>query len=814
MKVRAGFLLSSAAGALLIGASALPGAMAADTGLPVKALPADTGWTWEGYAELGARFFAKKNGGATGLNWKNSTGTESLGKFYEYRDLRPGPFGNFGLKGLSNDGLYGIDFTAKNIGYRDQGYFLDLSKAGEHYLSVEWDQTPHIYNNHAGTIYNGIGSNTLTIPNSLRTTLFGLLNVVPAGTNPALPNAANAGTIANTINGNLNDFVLGFRRDTANVNYRWTPTSNWDITADYTRIRREGTQSQGALTYQFGAASPSSAQERGARVILELPKPIADTTHNADLNAEYAGTSPWGKKFNIALGYGFSAFQNDNASYSFQNPWVTDSILPGGGGNSAISPLTNTMSLAPDNSTNTIRLTAGADLPWNSRYNSAVNYTMARQNEGFLPYTSNPALNAGNVCVTGAVSCAGLGFFPFLSNASGLGNNTLLINNVLTTRLTSDLKSTLRYRYYDFDSIQNAIATHSWIYADALNSSEDTRTSYGLAFTKQNASADLTWMPRRWLNIGVGAAWERWDRDHRDVNVTNELSERVFADAQLFEWSRMRASYIHSERRYDTYIGVVESNIGNGYPTYRLFDMANRNRDKGNFYIDFYLPNSITLTPTAGFRFDRYGTDPYAAVRELGLLHDNAWDIGLEMAWKPSRTMTVMASYTHEESQRQIMAAFAAAPPVQGLDIQTRDNTNTFIFGVNLEMVPDKLDVKGTITAVRTFGGLAAGQGPGTTGAVNSNLFPDVHSSFDRLDVMARYRFDRIQQAGMKLEPFVKLRYLWERNATDDWAPLAWNYMYNFAGQTGATFAKGIMLGWDNPNYNIQAVMISAGVKW
>jgi MtrB/PioB family decaheme-associated outer membrane protein len=804
MKVRAGFLLSSAAGALLIGASAISGAMAADVPLKAPPIAAATGWTWEGYAELGARFFVSKHGGATGLNFRNSTGTESLGKFYEYRDLRPGPFGNFALSGLSNDGLYGLDFTAKNIGYRDQGYFLDLSKAGEHYLSVDWDQTPHIYNDHAGTIYNGIGSNNLTIPNSLRTTLAGQLNgAVP----PVPPNATAAGNIANAINGNLNDFVLGFRRDTATVNYRWTPNSNWDITADYTRIRREGTQSQGALTYQFGTNTPTSTQERNGRVILELPKPIADTTHNADLNAEYAGTSPWGKKFNVALGYGYSAFQNDNASYSFQNPWITD-----GTGNTPGAPLTNTMSLAPDNSANTLHFITGADLPWNSRYNGAVNYTMARQNEGFIPYTSNTSLNAGTMWNTNTNAAAG--FFPSLSNPSGLGNNTLLINNVLTTRLTSDLKSTLRYRYYDFDSTQSPITTIGWVYADASNVAEDTRTSYGLAYTKQNASGDLTWMPRRWLNVGAGAAWERWDRDRRDVNVTNELSGRVFADAQLFEWSRMRASYVHSERRYDTYIGVVESNIGNGYPTYRLFDMANRNRDKGNFYIDLYSLDGVTITPTAGFRFDQYGTDPYAPVSELGLLHDNAWDVGVEVAWKPIRAITVMGSYTHEESQRQIMAAFAAAPPVQGLDVRTRDNTDTFILGVNATVIPDKLDVKGTYTVVRTFGGLAASQGPGTTGAVNSKLFPDVHSSFDRIDVMAHYKFDRIQQAGMKLEPFVKLRYLWERNTTDDWAPLSWNYMYNFAAQTGPTFAKGIMLGWDNPNYNIQAVMLSAGVKW
>ena len=491
--------------------------------------------------------------------------------------------------------------------------------------------------------------------------------------------------------------------------------------------------------------------------------------------------------------------------YSFQNPWVTDGV-----GNTPGAPLTNTMSLAPDNSANTIHVIGGADLPWNSRYNGAVNYSMTRQNDGFLPYTSNTSLNAGNVCITGAATCTALGFFPFLSNASGLGNNTLLLNNVLTTRLTSDLKSTLRYRYYDFDSTQNAITTNGWIYADAANAAEDTRTSFGVSYKKQNASADLSWQPKRYLNLGASVAWEGWDRDHRDVNVTNEISEKLFGDIQAFEWAKLRATYTHGQRRFDgQYVSVVESNAGNGYVNYMLFDMADRDRNQGNFSIDFSLPGSVTVTPTGGFRYDHYLTNPY--IGQMGLLHDNAWNAGIEVAWKPMRGTTVLASYMHEEAQREINAANSTTT---GLDVNTRDNTDTFIFGVNANVIPERLDIKGTFTAVRSFGSLAQAPGPGMVTPVSATAFPDVHSNFDRVDVVTRYTFNPIQQAGVKIEPYLKARYMWERNSTDDWQPLAWNYMYNFAGQTSSTFGKGIMLGWDNPNYNVHMLVLTAGLKW
>lgn len=99
-----------------------------------------------------------------------SLGGKSLGKYYEYRDLRPGPFGNIHLSTGTNDGLYQIDVSGKNIGYEDQRYKLDASKAGQHYFNFEWDQTQHGYGT-AHTIYNGFGTTNITLSPALKTTL-------------------------------------------------------------------------------------------------------------------------------------------------------------------------------------------------------------------------------------------------------------------------------------------------------------------------------------------------------------------------------------------------------------------------------------------------------------------------------------------------------------------------------------------------------------------------------------------------------------------------------------------------------------------
>ena len=157
-------------GALLIGAGPmLPEARAADSEMPTKAMPAAEPvpfWWFHGYVEAGGRFFLNnpQNGGIA------AQGGRSLGKFYEYRDLRPGPFGNFHLATGTSNGLYQVDVWGKNVGYDDQRFDLRSSKAGEQYFNFQWDETPHNYGT-GHTIFDGVGSTALTVPTALATQL-------------------------------------------------------------------------------------------------------------------------------------------------------------------------------------------------------------------------------------------------------------------------------------------------------------------------------------------------------------------------------------------------------------------------------------------------------------------------------------------------------------------------------------------------------------------------------------------------------------------------------------------------------------------
>ena len=55
-------------------------------------------------------------------------------------------------------------------------------------------------------------------------------------------------------------------------------------------------------------------------VLSEVAAPVNDSTQNFGVNGEYAGTSPWGKKFNIKLAYNGSIYQG-NAFFDVDNPF-------------------------------------------------------------------------------------------------------------------------------------------------------------------------------------------------------------------------------------------------------------------------------------------------------------------------------------------------------------------------------------------------------------------------------------------------------------------------------------------------------------
>ena len=83
-----------------------------------------------------------------------------------------------------------------------------------------------------------------------------------------------------------------------------------------------------------------------------------------------------------------------------------------------------------------MNVTGGVGLPLNSRYMGTFQYTKMTSDQSNLPFSINPFVLALNTAFS----------------APGRETSTILFNNVLSTQITPELKSTLKYRYYNYNA--------------------------------------------------------------------------------------------------------------------------------------------------------------------------------------------------------------------------------------------------------------------------------------------------------------------------------------------------------------------------
>jgi MtrB/PioB family decaheme-associated outer membrane protein len=844
----------------------MQGALAADADIALKAPPppVDTPWWTHGFVEFGGRGFL--NDPTYGGHIVNGQG--SLAKFYEYRDLRPGAFGDFNVATGSRNGLYEIDAWGTNVGYRDQAYNAYLSKAGEQYLNLEWDQTPHVYSTSASTLFNTNG-NALTLANpNIGHQMFTQGGVGwPAVFNtPAGVTAFNnkAAAISTIINQNVHPTDIGIMRDTASVDYRYTPTDNWDIKANYSNMRRTGSQVDSVLF---------TATNTGSRV--DVAKPVSDRTQNFGANGEYIGTSAWGQKFNAMVGYNGSVYTDDFSGYTVQNPFCNTGFTGAcaSAGTAATAPLAQ-MSTPPSNQMNGVTATLGADLPLNSRYMGTVSYSGMRQNQQFLPFSINPVTLAGGVQATSLAS------LPAQSLNGEI--NTLLINNVVTSQITSDLKTKLSYRYYDYDNQTPQLQIADWAITDAT-SAKGTTNNYApvnplmVGYIKQNGAAEATYRPVNSVNLGASYGVEHYDFTRFDASSTTEGTVKLYGDWKPATWVTARASASYGERRasdYDylgnvgmfqwpvpraasvsTTAGVTTTtfagfpNSTNYSPAYRQFYLDDRNRSQAKFQIDIDVIRNFTVTPTINIRNDGF----LLTANELGLTKDNSTAAGLELAYVATPDLRFLFSYMNEQRNEQQLASstnlFPAttntlngglgyicpntnATPItspatastylcQAYSSNISDRVNTFIFGVSYSVIPQRfeLGLNYTLSMGKDSSPLIMqnGTGPVISNALGNNIaagqFPDVNTTFQRLEANAKYTLDPdlVHSLGWTGGVSLRLRYAWERNSVTNWnTDLMQPYMYQTLMQSQVAYYQA--LAGNNPNYNVH--MLGGTIAW
>ena len=577
-------------------------AMAADVVMPTKAPSINAAdWYWNGIFEAGGNIFIEKPPSGFGRIptdpfWLTPKTTNSNAKMDEYGKVPRGPFLDvLGIKAGTKDGRFAVDFWADNVGYNNQRYHLSVYEPGRQYFNIGWDQIPHLLSTSAKTLFGGVGSTRLTVDTATRNFLQGQFG---ATFNPSQAQRTN---IDRFIGGAARFGGAGFPAPMYNIDletlrerfiagYRNTMLDNWDFNVDYSHEHRTGTRPLG-----IGWGVGTGANPRPSTGSIEVPQPLDDRTQNANASGEYAGTTPWGTRWNTALKYSGSFYSNENKSIDVDNPFCRTC--------SAVGPWL--LSEQACCATASIPTTTSTARPGalRSRYpfsRPAMSATSNTWRSGRMirssttpPMASRFGLGAGQIRPYPAASLNG-------------EVNAFLTNNVLYSRLTSDLTNTARVRYYDRRDNTPVLTFANYAYADGGVSTAQPLTRLPTSYTRLNIEDDLKWQPNRAWTFGVGYFFERYTYQNGEVDSTNEPGGKAFVNWTPYSWLTWRSSVQYSQRRYDHWLVSTPGDAG---AAMRQFFVQNRNQTKANGIVEIALTKDITVSPNGGVRWIEYPTD-------------------------------------------------------------------------------------------------------------------------------------------------------------------------------------------------------------
>lgn len=634
---------------------------------------------------------------------------KSSAAFGEYNGLyKDGAYliGNLELMGGgAKEGAFHWRLSGSNLGLDTRRIGAEVGTQGQYRFSFGYDELRREYTDSFKTLYRGFGSTTLTLPDSYpaaatrASTTTTTAGVLSNWANPQAPYAtaacANTGgvpTVACQGPGYLipalvyNPGNLATERKRTNVglSYQFSPQIEFKASA-----RRE--DKDGVKLTGFGVNGPG----RG----LFLPEPINSSTYQYEAGIAYVGKGTY-----LNVGYIGSTYVNDVNLWTAENPFQNNSMI----GN--IARLTG----APDNRMDQFNASGGYSFTPRTKLVLAGSYTRLTQNEDF--HVSYPSVY----------------LIPEESARAKVLNTTLSAR--LTSRPLANLSLNVAYRY---DNRDNRTPSELFVVpaADNGNTNANGNTSFRTFVNdpydrrSQRFNLDGDYALGNGDNIGIGYEWQ--DLKHSGHGLiplpatsNRESSLRLDYRSSFSERWNGQLAFAHSERRIrgGYHEGnplpltpvipedvaalvaagkVVYANGRYSYPTgsnyifmaadplmsgFRMFFVADRNRDKLRGSVNYQASESLALDAILDYSEDRYLNADYGLKRSKNL------SLTLDGSYAASENLSFNAYYTYEDieakmNQQAILRGVVSNPEVVGAPASTvliAANTATECVGSSL----------------------------------------------------------------------------------------------------------------------------------
>jgi MtrB/PioB family decaheme-associated outer membrane protein len=583
----------------------------------------------------------------------------SNSKFNEYRDMRNG----FVIThmDLHYDDILGsknyLVVKSQRTLYRDQSYLATFGQYGKFRIQFRYDEIPHIYSSTARTLFTQSSPGVWSFPAAIRAQL-------QASSAANLPSLI-AGTGTNAALGVVNDFNFitpSILRRAGTALFSYNATSRLNVNGSFMRESERGSRPIGMIMN----SSPSASATSGFGV--ELPEPINYFNNLVRIGADY-GTRAWA----VQGAFIGSFFQNDTKVMTWDNPFrlTTEQIT---------NPLSGRMALYPDNHAYYASFAGAADVTKFLRFTASVTPGWLRQNDAFLPYTTNTAINT---CGGGAQACNSTSVLPEQSAAAS--KQTLAMNYNLVTTAWKDIQFKVSYRQYDYHN-NTPVFTFTPVEGDAAAPASAENAAFG--YSRKDVEASGEWFFGKKSSLKAGYQGEWMDRSHRDVARSMENSGFASVDWVPTKDLLFRVSYRYSDRNPNVYQDETAIDPLSGSDVactdtttvtftaeqrcHRRFDEAGRLQHRGDAMLQYSPTDRLTLSAfgdTTQNNYNRSGgtnsptplnflTGSSASVSPYylyGVLKDISTDYGFDADYAVTMQVTAFGEFSREHYHKRMI---------------------------------------------------------------------------------------------------------------------------------------------------------------
>jgi len=667
------------------------------------------------------------------------SGLDQSATLEEYRDLPQGGSADWLSVDFENEEkTHWFELQVKDAGQEDMYLLFETGQYGKWKAEFEFNRIPHRFAYDYGSLWSGIGSNELRVPDA---------------TQAALEATTAGGWQTNAVQLAQNNARRDLLRDLINNS----------VTTDEVMLQRDRFK----LDVTYMAMDPvtfgleiAHEERNGGRPM----RAYVNVEHSLVEPIDYGTTSVavWSAydegNLHLKFQYEFTHFENREGDLSWDSPLVnvssaavsmanTNPVPPG----SAFVTLgaisrTNLLDLYPDNDEHNFTLSAGYELPWDTRVDASATYWWAEQDDKLHPYTANTALITGAALSRSTTTGLATTVMPFNGNdpaslprqSADAEYEQQHYSLGLTNRAIDKLEIRAGWRgdNHDDDTARDTWAGRSVNdQSFSIAAHENKRLNYWRQTGGISASYDF---PKE-TTFTLGYKFDNWDRHYdREADTTWEHTLVTALDTHPVEVIQGVVSYEHSWREadeYDSFAPFPGDPTPNGMnPLFRNFDEADRDRDKLAAQITLFPCERITSTMGYTLLLDDYDSD-------LGLSEEmrNAVNFGVDVT--PFDRLTFNGSASYEWSNQDLHSRqwspvsgttpFPAGNPYvtdlgepsnSNWDANSIDRILTINAGCDLVVIQDKLTWENSTTLAFGNERIEMDSPIGTAAANDANL--------------------------------------------------------------------------------------------